>query len=232
MLIGKNGGGGQNRHLITPIHGLEGGSHGHLGLAEPDVTAQQAIHRLLPLEIQLDRGNGLQLVIRLLEFESGIELCLEIGVRRHDSGLCQMTFGVVAQKVASQLAQPLPDALLGARPRAAPQLVEPWGDSLDTAVLLYEIEMREGEEEVAVPFVGDLHDLDLSQAVFGPKRYQRWRQLLPHPFLLSDRAQAHELPDSVIGMHDKIARPQVTQTRDKGSKPPARSRALGRQASE
>jgi hypothetical protein len=70
MLLGQQRGRAQDRDLLAVGHGDEGGAHGDLGLAEADVAADQAIHRLAGFHV-LDHGidRGL-LVGRLLEAEA------------------------------------------------------------------------------------------------------------------------------------------------------------------
>ena len=51
MLLGEQGGGYQYRHLGLVFHGHEGGAHGHLGLAEAHVTADQPVHGLAGLHV-------------------------------------------------------------------------------------------------------------------------------------------------------------------------------------
>ena len=45
VLFGQDRRGHQHGDLISVVDGLEGGPHGHFGLAKPDVAADQAIHR-------------------------------------------------------------------------------------------------------------------------------------------------------------------------------------------
>src|SRR5437764_603746 len=55
---------------------LEGGAHGELRLAVPDVAAQQAVHGLGALEVVLDVLERGQLVRRLFELERFFKLLL------------------------------------------------------------------------------------------------------------------------------------------------------------
>ena len=45
VLLGQQRGGHEHRHLLAVLHRLERGPDGHLGLAEADVAADQAVHR-------------------------------------------------------------------------------------------------------------------------------------------------------------------------------------------
>ena len=44
VLEGENRGGRKHGDLLAVLHGLEGGAHGHFGLAVADIAAEQAIH--------------------------------------------------------------------------------------------------------------------------------------------------------------------------------------------
>jgi hypothetical protein len=73
VLLGQQRGGRQDRHLLAAVHRHEGGAQRHLGLAEADVAADQAVHRLGADHV-LDHGvDGGALVGRLLEAEAGGE---------------------------------------------------------------------------------------------------------------------------------------------------------------
>ena len=58
-------------------HGEERGAHRHLGLAEADVAADQAVHRLRALQVGEHVVDGALLVRRLLEREARLELLEE-----------------------------------------------------------------------------------------------------------------------------------------------------------
>ena len=62
VLIGQHRRGHENGHLLAVDGGLEGGPDGHLGLAEADVAADQAVHGLGALHVGLDVLRGLELV--------------------------------------------------------------------------------------------------------------------------------------------------------------------------
>ncbi len=69
VLLGQQGGGRQQRHLLAAGDGDEGGAQGDLGLAETDVAADQAVHRARADHV-LDHGvDGSVLVGGFLEAE-------------------------------------------------------------------------------------------------------------------------------------------------------------------
>ena len=54
----ENGGRSEHRHLLAVAERFEGRAHGHFGLAEADVAAQQAVHRVRALHVLLDLLDG------------------------------------------------------------------------------------------------------------------------------------------------------------------------------
>ena len=74
MLVGQHRGGYQHRHLFAIDGGLEGRPQGHLGLAEADVAAEQAVHRAARLHVGLDLLDGAQLIGCLLVGEGHLQL--------------------------------------------------------------------------------------------------------------------------------------------------------------
>ena len=70
VLLGQQGGRRQNGHLFAAHDGDESGAQRHFGLAETDVAAHQAVHRLAGRHILDDVGDGFHLVGRLFETEA------------------------------------------------------------------------------------------------------------------------------------------------------------------
>ena len=62
MLLGQHRGGCEKDNLLPAHERLEGGPQRHLGLAEPDIAAEKAIHRPARLHVLLDLGDRAQLV--------------------------------------------------------------------------------------------------------------------------------------------------------------------------
>ena len=69
MLLDEQGGGRQHRHLLAGQHRGEGGPHGHFGLAEPHIAADQPVCRPLGAQVVQSRADGLRLIRRQLEGE-------------------------------------------------------------------------------------------------------------------------------------------------------------------
>ena len=69
VLLGEQGGGHQNRHLLAVLHGDERGAHRHFGFAEPDVAADEPVHRLGARQIGDGLFDGAALIGRDVERE-------------------------------------------------------------------------------------------------------------------------------------------------------------------
>ena len=69
VLLGEQGGRHQHRNLLAAVHCEEGRAHGDLGLAEADIAADQAVHRLRAGHVLEYRLNGGQLVGGFLKRE-------------------------------------------------------------------------------------------------------------------------------------------------------------------
>ena len=119
VLLGEHGGRHQDRHLAAVLDGLEGGPQGDLGLAVADVAHDQAVHRLLGLQVGLDLGDGAQLVGRLLVGEGGLQLLLPGRVRSEGVAARVGTGAVELQELARQVGDGPLDARLGPLPLPA-----------------------------------------------------------------------------------------------------------------
>jgi hypothetical protein len=66
----------QDCYLLAVLHRLESGAYRHLRLAEPDVAADQPVHRPRLFHVGFHLGDSLQLVGRLVVGERLLELAL------------------------------------------------------------------------------------------------------------------------------------------------------------
>jgi len=78
VLIGEHGGGDEHRHLLAVVAGLECGTDGHLGLAEAHIAADETVHGTRRLHVAFHLLGGLELVGRVLEHETGLQLVLHL----------------------------------------------------------------------------------------------------------------------------------------------------------
>ena len=76
VLLGEERRRHEHGDLLAFHHGLEGGPHRDLGLAEPDVAADQPVHRLGQHHVGLDLVDRRDLVAGLLVWEGVLELPL------------------------------------------------------------------------------------------------------------------------------------------------------------
>ena len=76
VLLGEQRRGHEHGHLLAVLHRLERGADGDLGLAEADVAAHEAVHRVVGLHVGLHLVDGGELVGRLLVREGVLQLAL------------------------------------------------------------------------------------------------------------------------------------------------------------
>src|SRR5262245_38021147 len=80
VLLGEDGGGDEYGDLPAELDGFEGGADGKLGLAVPDITAEEAVHRAATGHVALDIAEGGELVGGFRVDERVFELGLPGGV--------------------------------------------------------------------------------------------------------------------------------------------------------
>jgi len=81
VLGGEDGRRHQDRDLLAALDGLEHAAQRHFGLAVAHVTHDEAVHGPAGFHVVLHLGHGLELVLRLLIRERGLELLLPGRVR-------------------------------------------------------------------------------------------------------------------------------------------------------
>ena len=124
MLLGEQGGGHQNGHLTATVDGDKGRAHGHFGLAEADVTAHQAVHRLGRQHVGAHGLDGGLLVRGFFEREAGAERGV-IGFRVGKGiAFAGGTAGVDVQQLGSHVAHLLGGLALGFLPGFRAQAVQ------------------------------------------------------------------------------------------------------------
>ena len=83
MLLGQDGGGDQNGHLLAVHNGFHNGTKGNLGLAEAYVAAQEPVHGDGRLHIILDLSDTAELIVSLGIGEIIFKLGLPGGIGGH-----------------------------------------------------------------------------------------------------------------------------------------------------
>ena len=181
-------------HLLAVHGGDEGGAQRHLGLAEADVAADQAIHRPPGCQI-VERGvdRGL-LVLGFLVREAGAELVKRPELDRELRRLAGLPLG----RDLDQLVGDLADARLHARlarlpcPAAEPVEVD---DVFFRAVTREQLGVLDRQEQLVAAGVVDFEAVVRRAGGF-------------------DRAQPHEPSDAVIDVHHEIAGGEAGRLRD------------------
>ena len=253
VLLGQHGGGHQHRDLLAELHGLERRPHGDLGLAIPDVAAEQAIHRTRVHHVLLDLGHRRELVLGCIKRKLVLELLLPRRIRRKPYARLRIPRGPQAQHLSRQIAHRLGDLLLLVLP-TRPADDRERGRAAKTAdVLLHMVDL--GRRHVELRGTGELKmEIFLQPLVrvlmlresepLGlrllpwPLRWQHHRPLPLH-LARAHRREPLEERDAVVAMHDIIARPEVQERIHRprrtelgrfalrtGAEPPARLEAV------
>ncbi len=163
----------------------KGRTQRHLGLAEADVAADQAVHRTPGLEV-LQRGvDGVELVLGLLIGETGAELVIDMRLHREFRRFVQHALG----RDLDQLACDLADAILQLRfarlPAAAAEPVQ-LDLGLVGAVARQQFDVLDRQEKLGLVGIMQLEAVMRRAADF-------------------QRLQADEAADAVVDMDDNVA---------------------------
>ena len=199
VLLGEQRGGHQHHDLFSGLHGDEGRAHRHLGLAEADVAADDAIHRRGPGKVGEHARDRLRLVRRLLERECiGEGLVLEFPGLQHRCRVRRAPRMEIEQ-LRRHVAHGIGRAAARARPLLGAELVKRCGLRAAAGVAVDEVQRVHGHvQAVAVP-------------VFEHQEFTR---------LAADR---HDLEstiaaDAVLGVHHGRARLEALQVAQDGSR--------------
>ncbi len=173
VLLGEDRGRREQQHLAAVDGHGEGGTHGHLGLAEADVAAHEPVHRPRRLEVLLDRLDRSLLIRRLAIGEARFELWQPLAREVVRDSLARLALRIELDQVAGKLADRLARARLERLPRLAAELRERGRRSVgaDVARDLAELLVRhvepvlaaEGEQEVVARDAGDGVRLEAEQ---------------------------------------------------------------------
>ena len=197
----------EKRHLFAVHYRLEGGAHGHFGLAVADVAAQQAVHRRRGLHVVLDVGDGRLLIGRQLVLERVFELFLPMRVGTERVAGHSFARGVELEQLLGHVAHGLLHPGFRALPRRAAEAID--RRPRRTGVFLNEVEPLDRNEEFVVAGVSQLEEfLD----VVAPD---------------ADLLQADEHADAVVDVDDEVANLEIAQIGQKclRRRPPAFGRA-------
>ena len=159
MLLGEQRGRAEHGDLLAVGDRDEGGAQRHLGLAEADVAADQAVHRLARLHVLDHGGDGRRLVGRFLEAEAvgeGFEIVL---LEVEGVALARGAWGVEMQQFGGGVAHLLGGLLLGLFPLAGAERVQRRALGIGAAVARDDVQLRHRHVERGAVGVFEVQEL-------------------------------------------------------------------------
>ena len=166
----------------------------HLGLAEPDVAADQPVHRPAAFEV-LQRGiDRAELVLGLLIGEARAELVIGMRLHRHFRRLMQMPFGGDLDQLAGDFADPVLQLGLARLPAAAAKPVE-FDMGVVGAVARQQFDILDRQEQLGL---GGVMQFETVMRRAGDV----------------ERLQADEAADAMLDMDHEIAGGEAGDLRD------------------
>jgi hypothetical protein len=195
VLLGQQRGRRQDGHMLAAHHSDEGRAQRHLRLAEADVAADQAVHRLRAhqvLDHGVDRGA---LVGRLLEAEAGCEglvVVRRIAVR---VALARGPARVERQQLGRGVAHLLGGLALGLLPLARAELVQRCFVGRHAGVAADQVQLRHRHIQRGLVRVFEVQEL-------------------ARPVAEVDVQQPLVAPDAVVDMHHRVADLELRQVLD------------------
>ncbi|MPM49266.1 hypothetical protein SDC9_95994 [bioreactor metagenome] len=160
MLLGQNGGGDQNRRLLSVQHAFHHAPQCHLRLAIAHISAQQPVHGPGPLHVRLDLLDGPKLVVRLRVRKCVLKFLLPRGIGRKGEAGLLLPRGVQGDEPLGKVLGGGLGLGFGPGPLRSAQLVQP-GVSvvLAAADVLADLIQRRNRHVQAVP--GGIVDFDI-----------------------------------------------------------------------
>ena len=185
MLARKQGGRHDHCDLLAVHDRHESGTERHLGLAEPNVTAYQPIHRPAGGEITQHAVDGGLLVLGLLVRKSGAEFVVQAVTDGEMGGLTQLPLSGNLDQFVRDLANAALHARLARLPGTAAEPIKV-DVGLLRAIARKQLDVLHRQEQLVAAGI-----VDLEAVVGGAGSF--------------DRAQPDKAPDAVIDVHDQIA---------------------------
>ena len=192
MLLGQQGGGCQDGHLLAAHDGDEGGAQRHFRLAEADVAAHEAVHRFTGRHVLDDVVDGLGLVRRLVEAEAVGEAL--VVVRREFEGvaLAQRAARIQVEQLGGRVAHLFGRAFLRLFPLARAERVQRRVFRRGARIAGDHMQLRHGHVQLGVLGVFEVQEFRLA-------------------FAQVHAGQAHVAPDAVVDVHHGVADLQLGQ---------------------
>ncbi len=127
MLLGQQGGGHENGHLITRRDRHERRTQRHLGLTKSHVAANDPVHRVGPRQIGHDLIDGALLVRCFFKRKLGRKLGIVGFIRRHGNALTRGPLGLNFQQIGGGVARFFSGFLARLGPAFVAELVQRGG---------------------------------------------------------------------------------------------------------
>ena len=202
VLLRKNGGGHQHRHL-PPVHGgFECRPQGHLGLPIPHVAGDQTVHGALALHVSLGIGDGAELVGCLDECKGFLELALGRGVRTERHARGELARGVDLEQLRRYRLRRLLSAPLGTLPVGGIEAAE------------IRLRVAHADELLHSRYLIDWHVEAVVTLIFQEQILTRATRILE----LDDAGKARH---AMVDMHHEVTGLEVREKRSLGSVPRA-----------
>ena len=194
MLARQQRGRHHHRDLLALHRHRKGRAQRHLGLAEADIAADQAIHRLAALEVVQRRVDRGELILGFLVGKARAEFVVNTRLYRQLRRFVQMPLGRDLDEFAGDLANPVLQLRLARLPPRAAELVE-FDMRMIGAVARQQLDILDRQEELGLVGVAQLETV-----------VRRARDI--------DGLQADEAADTVLDMDDDVAGRQARDLRD------------------
>ncbi len=192
VLLGQQRGRHQHRHLVAAHHRHEGGAQRDFGLAEADVAAHQAVHRLARLHVGHHRGNRGGLVGGFLVAEALGEGFVIVQRKLERVSLARGAQRVQVQQFGGGVARRLHGAAARLFPLVGAELVQRRRAFAGAAVARDQVQV--GDRHVELVALGVLEVQELGVAVAE---------------IHVDEAEI--LADAVLRVHHRVAGLQLGQ---------------------
>ena len=155
MLLGKNRGRHQHRHLLASHNSLKGRPDGHLSFAKAYIPTEKAIHRLLPFHIPLYFLDSRQLICRFLKRKGILKFLLPYRISPKGKALGFFPLGIKLHQLLGNILHSSLSLCLGLGPCRAAHTVKPWNFALGANVFLQHAHLVRRHIELIIPTVLD-----------------------------------------------------------------------------
>ena len=158
MLLGQQRGRHQHRDLLAAGRGDEGRAHRDFSLAEADIAADHAVHRLRGREVADHRFDRRVLVRGFLEREGGGERLVHRPVDVDRQALARLPFRLDFQQFGGDVADFLGGLLLRLGPLLAAEVVQRRGVGVGAGIAADAVELRDRHIQAVALGVFDVEE--------------------------------------------------------------------------